>query len=95
MPATCCLTATQRCRWTDSEHHHQRAQQCGNHHRRDNGQAAFVPQTNVAGSYGTFSIDAAGNWSYFRTADLQSLSVGESASDSFNVVSLDGTASQL
>ncbi|MEZ6039275.1 MAG: VCBS domain-containing protein [Planctomycetaceae bacterium] len=61
----------------------------------DNGQAAFVPQTNVAGSYGTFNIDAAGNWSCVRTADLQSLSVGESASDSFNVVSLDGTASQL
>ncbi len=39
----------------------------------DNGQNVFQPQNGTSGSYGTFSIDAAGNWSYTRTADLQSM----------------------
>jgi len=50
---------------------------------------------NAAGAYGTFSINVAGNWSYTRTANLQSLAVGESVVDSFTVVSLDGTASEV
>jgi VCBS repeat-containing protein len=53
------------------------------------------PQTSVIRTYGTFSINAAGNWSYTRTANLQSLAVGESVADSFTVVSLDGTASKV
>ena len=49
----------------------------------------------MTGTYGTFSINAAGIWSYVRTANLQSLAVGESVVDSFTVVSLDGTASEV
>src|SRR5206468_3501053 len=30
----------------------------------DQGQSSFVPQPSVAGTYGTFTLDAAGNWSY-------------------------------
>ena len=61
----------------------------------DYGQNVFQPVTNAAGTYGTFSINAAGNWSYTRTANLQSLAVGESVADSFTVISLDGTASKV
>jgi VCBS repeat-containing protein len=30
----------------------------------DQGQSSFVPQAGAAGTYGTFTLDAAGNWSY-------------------------------
>ncbi|RVT81906.1 hypothetical protein EOD73_17490, partial [Inhella crocodyli] len=30
----------------------------------DAGEAVFVPQTNVAGAHGTFSVNAAGLWTY-------------------------------
>ncbi len=58
----------------------------------DDGEDIFQSQTDTEGDYGDFSIDAAGNWSYTRTADLQYLAVGESVTDSFAVVSFDGTA---
>ncbi len=48
----------------------------------------------TTGSYGTFSIDAAGNWSYARTADLQSMNDGDLLTDSFTVTSVDGTDSE-
>lgn len=60
----------------------------------DDGEGVFQAQSGTAGNYGEFSIDATGNWSYTRTANLQHLAVGESVSESFNVVSLDGTASE-
>ncbi|MCA9037344.1 MAG: VCBS domain-containing protein [Planctomycetaceae bacterium] len=47
-------------------------------------------QTNTAGVHGTFSIDAAGNWSYARTADLNAMNAGDVLSDSYTAVSLDG-----
>ena len=66
----------------------------------DTGEAQFVSQPSVAGSngHGTFSLDAAGNWTYVadnaQTA-IQELGVGETLSDSFTAVSHDGTASQI
>ena len=30
----------------------------------DKGEAVFKPQTDIAGTYGKFSIDANGNWKY-------------------------------
>ncbi|MBM7060389.1 retention module-containing protein [Pseudomonas sp. UL073] len=67
---------------------------------RDSGEAAFQPQTNAAGSkgYGTFSVDASGNWTY--TADnsqqaIQKLGAGKSLTDSFTVTSKDGSATQV
>ena len=57
----------------------------------DNGENVFQPQTNTAVTYGTFSINAAGNWTYTRTADLQSMNAGDLLNDSFNVSSADGT----
>ena len=49
-------------------------------------------------TYGTFTLDATGNWTY--TADdsqtaIQQLGAGQSITDSFTAVSSDGTASQL
>ncbi|WP_210241866.1 VCBS domain-containing protein [Bradyrhizobium elkanii] len=66
----------------------------------DQGQSNFTAQASTAGSngYGSFTLDAAGNWTY--TADdsqtaIQQLGAGQSITDSFTAVSSDGTASQL
>src|SRR6185437_11549179 len=64
----------------------------------DQGQSTFVPQPSAAGTYGTFALDAAGNWTYTASdgqSAIQQLGAGDSISDSFTAVSLDGTASQL
>jgi len=62
----------------------------------DAGEAAFVVQTNVAGAHGTFSIDAAGHWTYtLDNADpaVQALGAGQTLpSEVFAVHSIDGTA---
>ena len=56
------------------------------------------PSRSAAGTYGNFTLDAAGNWTY--TADdsqtaIQQLGASDSITDSFTAVSSDGTASQL
>lgn len=63
----------------------------------DTGEAGFQAQSGTAGAYGSFSINAAGEWSYTldnASAQVQSLAAGAQASETFTVVSLDGTASQ-
>src|SRR5207249_4611067 len=55
----------------------------------------FVPQTNVAGTNGTFSIAANGAWSYTANSAFDSLNVGQSVSDSFTVASADGTTTTV
>ncbi|KAF0811279.1 Serralysin C [Andreprevotia sp. IGB-42] len=60
----------------------------------DAGEAAVVVQTNTAGTYGSFSIDADGNWNYVldnASPLVQSLNEGESRTETFNVQSVDGT----
>ncbi|MCT7943091.1 retention module-containing protein, partial [Shewanella holmiensis] len=63
----------------------------------DNGEAVFQVQTNVAdGNYGTFSIDANGNWTYTLNnshIDVQSLTAGQTLVRTITVTSSDGTAS--
>ncbi|MDI5838360.1 VCBS domain-containing protein, partial [Shewanella xiamenensis] len=60
----------------------------------DAGQDHFTAQTNVAGSYGTFSLDQAGHWTYVsdnsQTA-IQQLKAGETLTDSLTVLSVGGT----
>ncbi|MFB2721210.1 VCBS domain-containing protein, partial [Shewanella xiamenensis] len=60
----------------------------------DAGQNHFTAQTNVAGSYGTFSLDADGQWHYSadnsQTA-IQQLKAGETLTDSLTVQSVGGT----
>ncbi|QXP44978.1 retention module-containing protein [Shewanella eurypsychrophilus] len=67
----------------------------------DTGEAFFTTQTNVAdgdsnGNYGTFSIDADGNWSYELSNDnlvIQSLAEGQEVVRDIVVTSLDGQTS--
>ena len=60
---------------------------------------SLTPQTNAAGAYGTFSVDADGNYSYVLNTSLpavQGLGAGESLTDTFTVTVSDnhgGTAS--
>src|SRR6185312_4768360 len=57
--------------------------------------ATFVAQSNVAGSNGHFSIDASGVWSYTANSAFDSLNVGQSVSDTFQVSSADGTQTSV
>ncbi|CKH18454.1 RTX adhesin [Achromobacter xylosoxidans] len=64
----------------------------------DAGQSALIAQANVAGKYGTFSIDANGNWTYTLNNSLkvvQDLPPGAVLKETFEVVSADGTGKQL
>ena len=63
----------------------------------DTGEDAFTAET-ISGSYGSLTIDAAGNWTY--SADntqsaIQSLGEGDSLTDSFTVESVDGTSHSI
>ena len=60
----------------------------------DAGENLFQSQANVAGNYGTFSVDANGIWTFtVDNSAVQSLNDGESFTDTFNVVSFDGLSS--
>lgn len=57
-----------------------------------------IAQTDVALDYGTFSIDAAGSWSYtVDTANdtVSALEVGASVNDSVTITSIDGTTATI
>ncbi|WP_434939267.1 retention module-containing protein [Shewanella sp. HL-SH8] len=62
----------------------------------DSGEAVFQVQNNVAdGNFGSFSIDASGNWSYTLNnshIDVQSLKAGQTLTRDITVTSSDGTA---
>ncbi|ALM83284.1 retention module-containing protein [Bordetella sp. N] len=64
----------------------------------DAGQANFTPQTDKAGTYGTFSIDADGNWTYKLNndaANVQALAAGQEKTETFEVSTIDGTTSEI
>ncbi len=61
----------------------------------DTGQAAFAPQTDTAGAYGSFSIAANGQWSFASDGPLNFLAADQVVTDVFNVTSLDGTATSV
>ena len=46
-------------------------------------------------SIGTFSIDAAGAWSFNANSAFDSLNVGDNVNETFNVTSADGTPSTV
>ncbi|MCK1473586.1 VCBS domain-containing protein, partial [Bradyrhizobium sp. 197] len=58
----------------------------------DTGEAHVVAQSNVHGSYGDFSIDASGAWSYAGNGAHDELTAGQQVQDQFTVTSQDGTA---
>jgi VCBS repeat-containing protein len=64
----------------------------------DAGQATFAPQASFAGTHGSFTLAAAGNWSYVASnaqSSIQQLGAGQSLTDTFTAVSQDGTGSQV
>ena len=63
----------------------------------DTGESSFVAQASAAGTYGTFALNADGNWTYSANnsqAAIQQLGAGQTLTDSFTAVSKDGTATQ-
>ncbi|WP_439366402.1 VCBS domain-containing protein [Bradyrhizobium sp. DASA03005] len=61
----------------------------------DTGEAHVVAQSNVHGTYGDFSIDANGTWSYTGNGAHDELTAGQQVQDQFTVTSQDGTASGI
>ncbi|WP_315127007.1 VCBS domain-containing protein, partial [Comamonas antarctica] len=64
----------------------------------DAGQSSFVAQTGVATTYGTFTIDANGNWTYAlnnTNADVQALGKGETMSEVVQVTTADGSKTSV
>ena len=59
---------------------------------------AVVAQTDVALDYGTFSISANGNWTYFvnvANETVANLEVGNSVFDTIVIASIDGTTAEI
>ncbi|RBP79296.1 VCBS repeat-containing protein [Shewanella putrefaciens] len=64
----------------------------------DDGQARFVAQTATAGSYGSLTIGADGQWQYQldnSKPEVQALKSTETATDSFTVHSADGSSHNI
>ncbi|WP_291383974.1 Ig-like domain-containing protein, partial [Achromobacter sp. UBA5777] len=63
----------------------------------DAGQSFMQAQAAVAGKYGTFTVDVNGNWTYQLNnalAAVQNLKAGQQLTETFSVVSQDGTATK-
>jgi len=62
----------------------------------DAGQSSFVAQTDASGNngYGSFTIDANGNWTYTMSTAHNEFVAGQTYTDSITVVSVDGSATQ-
>ena len=62
----------------------------------DTGESVFQEQTDSAGEYGSFSIDADGSWTYdLDAAQADTLSDGQVATETFTVLSADGTPTDV
>ena len=64
----------------------------------DLGEASFLAQNGIAGSYGQLNINSAGNWTYFLNNALpavQALNTGQTLTDSVHVLTADGTAQAI
>ena len=61
----------------------------------DSTAATVVAQTAVAGTYGSFSINAAGVWSYSSTDALNQLNAGQTVTEVFTVATTDGGSASV
>ncbi|MFY2611212.1 VCBS domain-containing protein, partial [Achromobacter ruhlandii] len=64
----------------------------------DAGEAMFRPQTDFAGQYGKFSIDADGNWAFKLDNNanaIQRLGAKDSLTEAFTVTTADGTTGKV
>jgi VCBS repeat-containing protein len=57
--------------------------------------ATFVPQSASAGAYGSFSVDADGNWTYAATTAHNELEAGKTYDEVFTVKAADGTSTTV
>ncbi|WP_224797096.1 VCBS domain-containing protein, partial [Pseudomonas fluorescens] len=57
--------------------------------------ATFVPQTDIAGSYGKFSIGTGGAWTYVANSAHNEFAAGTTYTDTFAVSSADGTLTSV
>ena len=55
----------------------------------------FVAQRKIKGKNGNFNIDAAGKWTYTADSAFDVMNIDHSVSDSFRVVSFDGTPTSV
>ncbi|MEO1786977.1 MAG: VCBS domain-containing protein, partial [Pseudomonadota bacterium] len=64
----------------------------------DAGEAAFIAQAGTAGTFGTFSLTASGNWTYSlnnTAANVQALNTGDTETDTFTATTVDGTTQTI
>ncbi|WP_417700907.1 VCBS domain-containing protein [Pseudophaeobacter sp.] len=64
----------------------------------DSGEDAFVPHTDIAGTYGSFALAADGRWTYSALNGqdaIQALGLGDRLTDSVTITSVDGTPHAL
>ncbi|TGT51226.1 VCBS domain-containing protein [Mesorhizobium sp. M8A.F.Ca.ET.167.01.1.1] len=57
--------------------------------------ATFVAQAATVGTYGSFSIDSAGAWTYTASSAHNEFAAGQHYTENFNVVSADGTPTSV
>ena len=57
--------------------------------------ATFVAQSNVAGTYGSFSIGTDGKWTYTASSAYNELNVGDKLTETFEVSAADGTKTSV
>ncbi len=57
--------------------------------------ASFVAQAATDGLYGTFTVGAAGTWSYVADSAFDGLNAGQSLSETFSVFAVDGTQTSV
>jgi len=60
----------------------------------DNTNNSFTAITTI-GKYGTFSIDKSGAWTFTANSAFNTLNVGDNVAETFNITSIDGTASSV
>ncbi|AXS79455.1 VCBS domain-containing protein [Dechloromonas sp. HYN0024] len=57
--------------------------------------ATVVAQAGALGNYGTFSVNASGDWSYTTNGALDSLNARQVVTDTFTVATTDGASAQV
>jgi VCBS repeat-containing protein len=55
----------------------------------------FIPQSDIAGTFGTFTIDADGHWTYTATSSHDAFVAGVTYTDTFDVSAADGTKTSV
>ncbi|MEY3931045.1 MAG: hypothetical protein RLZZ516_2755, partial [Cyanobacteriota bacterium] len=65
---------------------------------RDSGQSLFTAQPAGVAAYGSYTVNSAGVWTYAlnqANASVRALAEGASITDTFTIVSVDGSASEV